>query len=165
MKRLPKKIYKPERFDGGDPCAGGCGRTSVPRSVYCQECKDVSVDTPPPETDYDLDVLTEVLEEQMRGETSIQKRLAEQGTRPCGLCGRPSLSWRLYCSPTCRGKAARLGPVMFELDGVMDSAAGHANRRGIKYMTVFKRVSRGMDILEALTKPVDERPLFERRVS
>lgn len=164
MKRSPKRIYDTARYGGGDPCAGGCGDVSVPRSIYCQECKDAPK-VPPPHTTHDLDVMTEVLAEQMRGETVIQDRIAEEGTRECGLCGRPALPWRLYCCPTCRGRAARLGPATFELDGVEDSFMGHARRLGFKYQTAFKRLKRGMDPLEALTTPLDDRPITERIAS
>lgn len=169
-KTLPKQSYGPyisARFGGGDPCAGGCGGVSVPRSIYCAECRDIAKndvkDVPPPMTDHDTDVVTEVLAEQMRGETTIQERIEEEGTRECGLCGRPALPWRLYCSPRCRGRAPRVGPATFELDGIEDSLAGHARRQGLGVATVWKRVNRGMDPIEALTTPVDERPLHERR--
>ena len=163
MREHPIKRYDLARFGGGDPCAGGCGRVSVSRSIYCQTCKDDVEEVPPPQTDLDLEIHTEVLEEQMRDETSIQDRIEEYGTRECGICGRPSLPWRLYCSPTCRGRAARLGPATFELDGVTDSLMGHARRLGINDSTVRKRMRKaGMTPVEALTTPLDERPLFER---
>lgn len=169
MRRPPKRTYDKARFGGGDPCAGGCGHVSVPRSIYCAECRDIAKydikDVPPPPTEHDLDVMTEVLAEQMRGETEIQDRIAEEGTRPCGLCGRPSLPWRLYCSPGCRGRAPRLGGSTFELDGIEDSFMGHARRLGFKYQTAFKRLERGMDPIEALTTPLDERPITERIAS
>lgn len=159
-----KKKYISARFGGGDICAGGCGRVSVPRSIYCAECRDDIIEVSPPMTDHDIDVVVEVLEEQMRGETAIQDRIAEMGgVRKCGFCGRPSLPWRLYCSPKCRGRAARLGPVTFELHGVEDSLVGHARRVGLNLWTVWKRVNRGMDPIEALTTPVDRRPLHERQ--
>jgi hypothetical protein len=167
MSRYPKKKYEPA-WPGvsGDPCAGACGGLSIPRSIYCQECKDDQEDVAPPETEHELDIYTEVLAEKMRGETTIKDKLEEQGPRPCGLCGRPSLPWRLYCSPRCRGRAARLGPATFELDGVVDSLLGHARRIGIDDSTVRKRMRKlGMTPKEALTIPVDERPLFERRTS
>lgn len=163
QRKLPKKSYDSARFGGGDPCAGGCGGVSVPRSIYCAECRDDTKEVPPPMTDHDLDVVTEVLAEQMRGETAIQDRIAEEGTRECGLCGRPALPWRLYCSPRCRGRAPRVGPATFELDGIEDSLMGHARRLGLSVWTAWKRVNRGMDPIEALTTPIDERPLHERR--
>lgn len=161
MRNLPKKKYARARFGGGDPCAGGCGSLSVPRSIYCEECKN-DVEVPPPLTDHDLDIVTEVLEEKMRGETAIQEKIAEEGTGECGLCGRPTLPWRLYCSPRCRGRAGR-GPSTFELDGVEDSFVGHARRLGFDKRTALKRLARGMDPIEALRTPIDERPLHERR--
>jgi hypothetical protein len=166
---MRQKTYEKARFGGGDPCAGGCGRLSVPRSIYCEECRDIAKhdirDVPPPQTEHDLDVVTEVLEEQMRGGTSIQDRIVEEGTGECGLCRRPTLPWRIYCSPGCRGRAARLGPALFELDGVMDSLAGHSRRCGFKKDTICQRVSRGMDPIEALTTPLDERSITERIAS
>lgn len=157
-----KKIFR-SKFGGGDPCASGCGRLTTPQALFCEECQQSSKEAPP-ETDFDLDIYTEVLEEQMRGENFIQKKLEEMGTRPCGLCGRPSLPWRVYCSPSCHGRAPRVGPATFELHGIVDSLNGHAKRIGINKRTVRLRIQNlGMDPIEALITPVDKRPLIQRR--
>lgn len=141
--------------DVGELCAGGCGKHTGFRKIYCEECAKHKV-VSPPETDYELDIHTEVLEEQIHGKNKIQKRLAERGPGVCGACGRPCLPWKVYCSDACHGRAPRLGPATFELDGIVDSLLGHAARLGINEVTVRKRMRKhGMGPIEALTKPVD----------
>jgi hypothetical protein len=170
---VPKKVIKidpsllrdpgikkhKDEFGGGDPCAGGCGGVSIPGSIYCEQCKnDEKIKPPRFEYEHDLEIYTEVLEEQMRDETVIQDRLAERGAGVCGVCGRPSLPWRIYCSSVCRGVAASSRAAQFELDGVMDSLMGHARRLGIDDSTVRKRMRvAGMDPIQALVMPVDKK--------
>jgi len=113
----------------------------------------------------DLDIHIEVMEEQFRGEHRWQDRIEEEGTHPCGLCERPALPGRIYCSPRCRGRAPRIGGQVFLLDGIEASLVEHARRLGLKKDTVIKRVSRGVDPIEALMTPLDDRPLWERRQS
>jgi hypothetical protein len=113
----------------------------------------------------DLDIHTEVMEERLRGGRHWQDRIEKEGTHPCGLCGRPALPGRLYCSPSCRGRAPRVGGGLLLFDGVEASLVEHARRLGLDKSTVLKRVSRGMDPAEALTAAIDERPLWKRRHS
>ena len=148
------------RYGGGDPCARGCGGVSTPSSIYCESClaalyENHKITVPPSE--HELDVVTEVLKEQIRGENKIQKALAEKGPGKCHLCGRPSLPWRIYCSPQCRGRNPRIKKTEVEIDGVMDTFLGHARRRGICDNTYSTRIRRGMDPIEALNKPVQFR--------
>jgi len=150
------------RFGERDACSGACGRARLPGGPYCAECRDAKK-IEPPYVERDLDLHIEVMEERVRGERRWRDRIEKEGTHPCGLCGRPALPGRLYCSPRCRGCAPRVGGAIFVLDGIEASMVQHARRLGLKKDTVIKRVSRGMDPLEALTTPIDERPLWERR--
>jgi len=121
--------------------------------LYCAECREAQ-EVKSPYTERELDMHIEVMEERLQGGTKWRDRIREKGTHTCGLCGRPALPGRLYCSPRCRGTAPRVGGVQFELDGIKASFLGHARRRGIKDKTVLLRVARGMDPIKALTTPL-----------
>lgn len=134
----------------------------MPGNLLCAECREAE-EVEPPVVERDLDIYIEVMEERLRGEHRWQDRIEEEGTHPCGLCERPALPGRLYCSTRCRGRVPRVGGRTFLLDGIEASMAEHARRFGLKQDTVFKRVSRGVDPIEALTSPIDVRPLWKRR--
>jgi len=129
--------------------------------MYCEKCHDIrlhnrkATDLPP--TEHELEVTTEVLAEQIRGETAIQDRIARLGTGECVVCGRPTIPGRLCCSPQCRGCVARKSGIPFEHNGVVDCLRGHLKRSGISVKTYEKRVQRGLTIAQALTIPLHDR--------
>lgn len=62
-------------------------------------------------------------------------------------------------TPAMRAAALNAGRhsptyVWLELDGIMDTVAGHARRVGISRCTVYNRHARGIDWVTALTMPV-----------
>lgn len=142
------------------PCAIlGCGDQAEPGCIYCQECRDRAAE---PLNDKEARLLQErddvdvvLLRERLAGKGPMMRRLKRQGTHPCGLCGRPSLPGRQYCSERCRTRARAGERSQVELDGTVATLLEHAARIGLGRSTVYKRLKLGMTPVEALTRPID----------
>lgn len=149
------------------PCAGACGRMSLPGLTLCAECRQYKdKEVRPPVEERDLDIHIEVMEEQLRGERTIRESIEKKGgTRPCMICGRPSLPGRCCCSSGCRSLARSKSGFTFVVDGIEATIEEHSDRRRLKKHTVRKRIQRGASLEEALHAPVDSRPLWERRTT
>jgi len=136
----------------------GCGETAEPGAIYCAECRGRAIERL--EADSELDVEILIFQEVLEG-GPVTRRLERQGTHPCGLCGRPAVPGRQYCSDRCRTRARAGERGQVKLNGMVATFLEHAARRGLGRSTVYKRLKLGLTPLEALTRPVD--PEMRRR--
>lgn len=146
------------RYGATEKCAVlGCGGTAAPGGVYCRKCQSKAA-KPLEETDSEEwgDIQLLLFSEKVRGENTTASLIERYGTRPCGICGKPSLPNHQYCSERCRTRARMGEQQMIEIDGIVASVPEHAHRLGIKDNTFYKRMRKGVSIKEALTKPIDK---------
>lgn len=128
-----------------------------PGSIYCPECQKRSSEAlraPGEAGELDLDVVT--LPGKAGQERAVLRRLERVGTHPCGLCGRPALPGRQYCSEGCRTRARAGERSQVELNGTVTTLLEHADRLGMPWSTIYTRLRRGLTPEQALTRPVDE---------
>jgi hypothetical protein len=93
----------------------------------------------------------------MRGKRAVLRTIAV-GQGKCSVCG--GLYKRMaICSQRCAAKRTHTQTDrVFAMDGKVQTVAEWAREYGVNHLTVNYRLSRGMDIREALTHPKKRRP-------
>jgi len=125
-----------------------------PDCIYCKECQERAQEPLGNSLDLStLDVEVLPLRELPKEEGPVLQSLKRYGTRACGLCGKPALIGRQYCSEECRKRAREGKGQLVEVDGIVATVPEHA--------TLYTRLQSGKSFVEALSTPID--PEMRRR--